>query len=253
MKKYKGYIICIAISLIVGIIFKFILKIYNFLGYASFAVALVSAYYMVLRVYDSKNHKLCHTLNKLATYCIWIFLFAFGVTITVIAGDTKTDNNENADYAIVLGAGVDGTEPSRSLKARLNAALTYAENNPDTIFILSGGKGSGEEITEAQCMKNYLTDNGIDENRLILEENATNTYQNIKNSGDIILSIDPDFDGTICVITEIYHVTRAKLCAEDMGFPVVVSQSGFNGFPVLTANYFVREVFALWNYMIFVR
>lgn len=253
MKKYLGYILFIAIPFVIGMFFRFGLNGYSFLGYACFVISLCSVYFLVLRIFDSKNHKLCSRLNKFATYCIWIFLFALGVTITVIAGDAKTNNNENADYAIVLGAGVNGTEPSRSLEARLEAALTYAENNPDTVFILTGGKGAGEDITEAQCMANWLIESGVSEDRLILEEQATSTYENFKYSSEIVYGAESDFNGKVCVITEIYHVTRAKLCAEDAGFPVVVSQTGFNGLPILTANYYLREVFALWYYMIFVR
>lgn len=253
VKPYISYILCIMVSVLLGLFFKLCLVGYSFLSYVLFVFALVSAFYMVLRMLKGRYGKLCYTLNKLATYCIIIFLFAVGVTITVIAGDTKTDNNENADYAIVFGAGVNGDTPSRSLKARIDAAVRYAENNPETVFILSGGKGNGENISEAQCIKSYMVAAGVSESRLILEDKATNTFQNAKFSSEIIYSLDPDFDGKICVITEVYHVTRAKLCTEDMDFSVVVSQSGYSGLPILTANYYLREVFALWNYMVFVR
>ena len=44
--------------------------------------------------------------------------------------------------------------------------------------VLTGGQGYGEEITEAACMYAYLTEHGVDPQRLILEEHAGNTSEN---------------------------------------------------------------------------
>lgn len=77
-----------------------------------------------------------------------------------------------ADAVIVLGAGVNGTEPSLSLRTRLDAALDYLEENPDVPVVLTGGQGYGEEITEAQCMYDYLTTRGVTSERILLEEQA---------------------------------------------------------------------------------
>ncbi|MFQ8823540.1 MAG: YdcF family protein [[Ruminococcus] lactaris] len=52
---------------------------------------------------------------------------------------------------------------SNSLKKRLDKALEYAENNPNTVLVLSGGKGEGEDISEAEAMYDYLQYNGIPE------------------------------------------------------------------------------------------
>ena len=56
------------------------------------------------------------------------------------------------------------------------------EENPETKAVLSGGKGDGESITEAQAMCNYLVEHGIDRERLILEEKSTSTTENLKFS-----------------------------------------------------------------------
>ena len=253
IKQYFSYVLCMVIPTLFSVIFIFFLDGYSFIGYVLIGVALVSAFYLILRLIGGRYAKVSKTLNKIVTYCILIFLFAAGVTITVIAGDANTDNNDGAEYAIVFGAGVNGKTPSSSLSARIDAAIKYADENPGTIFILSGGKGDGESISEAECIFREMTSSGISADRLILEESSQNTLENAQFSAAIIKSIDPEFDGKVCVITEIYHVTRAKLCTEDAGFSIVVSETGYNGRPILTANYYIREVFALWKYMLFDR
>ena len=76
---------------------------------------------------------------------------------------------KNLDYIIVLGAHVD----------RARRALLYLEENPGTKAVLSGGKGTGENISEAEAMYRYLTGHGIDGSRLILEEKSTSTKENL--------------------------------------------------------------------------
>ena len=73
---------------------------------------------------------------------------------------------------IVLGAQVKGTRPSRALERRLKKAEAFLKEHPDTLAVLSGGQGEGEDITEAQCMYDWLTEHGIASRGLILEERS---------------------------------------------------------------------------------
>ena len=86
---------------------------------------------------------------------------------------------KNLDYIIVLGAHVDGTRMTLALLERARRALLYLEENPGTKAVLSGGKGTGENISEAEAMYRYLTGHGIDGSRLILEEKSTSTKENL--------------------------------------------------------------------------
>ena len=84
---------------------------------------------------------------------------------------------KNLDYIIVLGAHVDGTRMTLALLERARRALLYLEENPGTKAVLSGGKGDGENISEAEAMYRYLTGHGIDGDRLIREEESTSTKE----------------------------------------------------------------------------
>ncbi len=84
------------------------------------------------------------------------------------AGDFPND----ADYLVVLGAGVNGRTPSLSLLNRLTAAEAWLQDNPNGKAILSGGQGPGEDISEAGAMYQWLTEHGIAAERLYKEENV---------------------------------------------------------------------------------
>src|SRR5690625_308463 len=96
----------------------------------------------------------------------------------ILGGQQPKANGKN-EYAIILGAKVIGETPSLSLQYRVDSALQYAIEYPHVKLILSGGQGPGEDITEAEAMKRFLLENGIEEKRLLLESESTSTYENI--------------------------------------------------------------------------
>ena len=89
---------------------------------------------------------------------------------------------KNLDYLIVLGAHVDGTRLTLALLERVRRAGQYLRENPGTKAVLSGGKGQGENISEARAMYDYLTAHGIEGDRLIIEDQSVNTKENLSFS-----------------------------------------------------------------------
>lgn len=143
--------------------------------------------------------------------------------------------------AVVLGCSVKGTSPSRVLQERLDAAYTYLQENPEAVCILSGGQGEGEDITEARCMWNYLTEKGISSERLFLEEKSTTTIENLEFTKEIIQREGLSED--IAIITSEFHTYRASLIAEDLELNSY-SVPG-RTFWVLLPIYYVRELYGI--------
>lgn len=139
---------------------------------------------------------------------------AFFVTVEgfVISGMVRTPP-DNLDYLIVLGARVNGREPSLSLKTRVDRAVDYLQAHPDTVAVLSGGQGDDEEISEASCMLSLMLEAGIDSSRIVLEDRSTSTAENIRFSYALI----PDQTASVGIVTNGYHLFRATLIARSNG------------------------------------
>lgn len=151
-------------------------------------------------------------------------------------------------YVIVLGAQVKGREPSKALRLRLQKAETYLKENPDTKVVLSGGRGDGEEISEAECMYRYLTKAGIDKERILLEDRSTTTLENLRFSARVITEDGKSsaFQRRIGILSNNFHVYRAGLLGEHMGYEnvsLIAADSDWQ----LQIHYLVREFFALFN------
>ena len=155
----------------------------------------------------------------------------------------------DCEYIVVLGAKVNGTAPSLSLSDRIRAAESYLKAHPDTVAILSGGQGEDEGISEAQCMFEGLTAQGIDPNRLWLEDQATSTWENIRFTLDLIEEKTGDRPETIGLVSSEYHLFRADLFARECGVETVGIPSATSWFSI-KLNYFMREAAGVWHYLI---
>ena len=144
------------------------------------------------------------------------------------------------DYLIVLGAQVREDGPSAVLKYRLDAAAQYLRENDSTTCIVTGGKGATEPISEGEGMKQYLVSAGIPEDRIIVEDKALNTVQNIQYSKALMSSPD----APTAIVTNNFHVTRALALARGQGLTNVYAIAAPSDLLFLPNNMF-REFFGL--------
>ena len=163
------------------------------------------------------------------------------------------------------GAQVRGNTISRTLERRLEKAVEYAAYHPNTVFVLSGGQGDDEDVTEASAMYRYMKSRGVPDYQLLLEESSRSTYENMVYSKMLITErerirratlraamaesgylLPPDEEIVIRVgiLTSNFHELRAKGIARHVGLPNVSGISAKSD-PVLFVHFCVRECFAI--------
>lgn len=246
--KTKAFYIAELALLLAAGFFAFALVGYTTIALVLVGIAFITALYYFISVKCGEHHELRKRLRFALSFFILLGLTAFAVLEAPIISEAATDEDVSADYAIVLGAGVNGYEPSLSLRNRLDAALDYAENHPEAKLIVSGGKGPGEEITEAECMRLWLEERGVEPQRIIKEDKARSTEENLSFSQELIKRDGGDPYGKTAIITAEYHLHRAKLMAEAIDLDPVGVAAHTSKF-VLKINYFIREAAALAAYI----
>lgn len=170
--------------------------------------------------------------------CIIVTLVIIESSLMIVAAN-KTPTEDVT--VVVLGCRVYGEHPSLSMVERLDAAYDFLVKHEDINCILSGGKGAGENITEAECMYRYLIDKGIDENRLYKEERSTTTRENLLYAKQIIEEYH--LKPTIAIATSDYHVYRAGEVAKALGmeYRAIPGKTAIWLFP----TYYVRELYGI--------
>lgn len=232
-----------AVCLVIGLVFRFALVGYGTLAFVFWGLALLILLLALLRKRGMRRTRI------LLLILVCLGVLTVGLIEIPIIRNARTDASEDVDYLIVLGAGVNGMVPSLSLTNRLTAALDFLETHPETVVVVTGGQGPGEEITEAECMRIWLEGRGIAPERILTEEQATSTEENIAYSLEIIRARG-DAGASVAIASSEYHLYRAKLMARAQGVEAG-GVAGTTTYPVLKINYFIREAFAVAYMQVF--
>lgn len=187
-----------------------------------------------------KRHKWGIFLMNTVTviFIIGIAYVAFLTGLIINADHTKPSEDSTV---IVLGCQVQGSTPSLMLTNRLDAAYDYLTQHPNAKCIVTGGKGDGENLSEGQCMFNYLTNKGIPAERIYIEDKAVNTKENIKFSKAIIE--EKGLSTNTAIVTDIFHQYRASKIVKNNGLDYGSVPAECVWF--LIPTYYVRELIAI--------
>lgn len=224
------------IGMLIGaaLVLRFALRGYAYWGYLCLFIAALL---------------LLHRLLPLVWWRVVLILTCLGVLYfcaveVPIIKNARTDKDAERDYLVVLGAAVYGDRPSLTLVRRLEGARDYLNACPDAVAIVSGGMGPGETVTEAQAMHDWLIENGIPEERVLMEPEATSTLENLSKSYDIIRARGGEPDGKVAIVSSAYHLYRAKLISRSLGVEAAGVAAPWGYFFVML-NYFIREAFGV--------
>ena len=178
------------------------------------------------------------------------------------------------DYIIIHGAGLDGPRPTPLLAGRIDKALElWNKQHQHGKFVVSGGQGADEIVSEAQAMRDYLLEKGVPAAAILMEDKSTTTWENLRYSlaviradhtsaaaddapaGGSVTSNDAPADSefTTAVVTSDFHVFRCAEYAHNLGIKADGIGSHTKGWYWPTA--FIREFIAitkahLWPYLV---
>ncbi|MCQ2500897.1 MAG: YdcF family protein [Lachnospiraceae bacterium] len=207
-------------------------------------LALLATFFGVLEDQNAKRMIRIPMAGFILIYVLWIAAILLVILLVLrIVKEGRDTSGPGAEYLIVLGAHINGDVVSRALQNRLDTAVRYYRENPDTKLILSGGKGPGEDITEAQAMREYLLQKGVPEESILTEEQSFNTEENIVNCRKLA---ERD-DKKLIIVTNRFHLSRAIRICKKQGITQVEGLPAEDD-PIMIPSYYLREVLATLDY-----
>ena len=246
--KLLPWLICGVLAALAGFL-KFCVPGYSFSALVCLCLIAVILFYTLMPMIGLRLPTFAKITTRVFTVILILGLLVVGITEAVIIHASFGNPKETVEYMVVLGAKVNRDGPSVSLWDRICGAYEYLEEHPDVIAIVSGGQGTDEPITEAECMYRELVNLGIDPKRIWIEDNATSTWENLNFSLDLIEEKTGVRPKKLGVLSSEYHLFRASLFAKACNVEFV-------GIPARTSrlsqmiNHFMREVAGVWHYLI---
>lgn len=142
------------------------------------------------------------------------FLVSYAIIISMLYTTSSFINLVNLfpgklDYVVVLGAGLIGDKVTPLLASRIDKGIAIYQKQPGCKLIMSGGQGPDEIIAEGQAMANYALEKGVPAEDILIENQSTNTEENLKFSYDLMKP-----GSRFALVTNYYHVFRALLLAQ---------------------------------------
>ena len=187
-------------------------------------------------------------LMKLIKYGFLLILIYFIVCNIVIYIYAEKKPSQHAQTMVILGSQVIGTPAiaSPTLADRLDVAVQYLNQNPETKVVVCGGQGEDESASEASVMAKYLIDKGIEANRVYQEDKSRRTAEQFIFANRVLPL------GKTVVVTNDFHILRSIMLAKRSGVHDVSGLSAplaFNNGDKYVA--LIREPLALANSWLF--
>ena len=144
------------------------------------------------------------------------FLVSYAIIISMLYTTSSFINLVNLfpgklDYVVVLGAGLIGDKVTPLLASRIEKGIAIYQKHPGSKLIMSGGQGPDELMAEGQAMANYAFEQGIPVEDIVIENQSTNTEENLKFSYALMKP-----GSRFALVTNYYHVFRALLLAQQL-------------------------------------
>ena len=188
---------------------------------------------------------------KLLGILIGSVIIAFIILELIIISFGVNSKPKKSDAIIVLGCAVYGNYPSPFFRARLDEALRLYNKGYSRYIIVSGGKGPGENISEAEAGKEYLVARGVPTKFILVENKSFSTYENLLFSKQIM---DSNSLKKAVIISNRFHLKRASIIARKVGIKASFSGVFVDKYVHEEIHGFLREVPALlYSYLTYLR
>lgn len=237
---------------LIGLVAITLMFVINFWVFSNFSQTIIKASFVIFDLVifvfllnDKGKHLINKILKIVTLFIIAITLISVATISIFIINDFKGsyENGVEYDFLVIMGDAIHGIEIPDRLANRLNkgAELYLKEKTP---IIVTGGKGPGEDIPEAEAMQQYLISAGVPQSDIIIENQSESTQQNLNN----VLAITNTIFGEnpkphILIISSDYHLFRIGFLAKnaEMQFDTVPSETPRDVF----LKAFVREWFGV--------
>lgn len=175
----------------------------------------------------------------LAVYTIWNAISIYQYS--------SVDETRKCDVGIVLGAATDFNGVSEVYKQRLNHVVALYKSDTIDMIIVTGGKAKGSKNSDAYMAKQYLLEEGVSEESVLLEEESVITQENLQNSLKIMQDNEME---TALIISDPLHMKRAMRMAEDLEIDAFSSPTKTSAYKSLKTKipFLWRETFFYIGY-----
>lgn len=186
------------------------------------------------------------SLKWTALFLLAVMLYSLLCAVSILQY-AEPDEAAPADVIIVLGAGTNGKTPNAVFRERLNHGIRLYENGYADYILITGGLTPGNEHSDAWIAGQYVLEQGVPEEAVLLEERSTITQENLQYAKEIMDSEDLS---TAIIVSDPLHMKRSMLMAKDYEIEAFSSPTTTTRYQTWKSKlpFLAREVFFYVGY-----
>lgn len=167
-----------------------------------------------------------------------------------IASPPEAGPEASADAAIVLGAAVDGDEPSPVFRERIAHAIALYEDGRVQHLVFTGALGEGDTLAESEAARNMALAAGVPEAAILVETESVTTMHNLVEAQ--LLMRDAGLDDAL-IVSDPLHLGRATEMAEALGLDAQPSATPTTRYRTWGTKlpFLAREVYFMHHFWLF--
>lgn len=167
------------------------------------------------------------SLRRLVRAGLWVgvavaglLVIYVGVTFLQVWNASRQNDADATEAIVVLGAAQYDGRPSPVFQARLDHAIELYDEGLAGTVVLTGGNQAGDRFTEGYSGYRYLVEQGLPESALVLEDQGTNTWEQLAAAARILRQRGQT---RVLLVSDPYHSYRLEATAEELGLDPQVS------------------------------
>ncbi len=159
------------------------------------------------------------------------------------------DDAVKSDCIIVLGAAVEGENPSPVFAERIRHGIGLYEAGYAPKLIFTGGYGEWQKYSESGIAAFVATQRGVPVNDIYADEKSRTTRQNLSEAAMIMKTHNLK---SAIIVSDPLHMKRAMMMADDLGMAAVSSPTHTTRYRSLRTKlgFLVRELYFFHHYII---
>lgn len=178
---------------------------------------------------------------SLLAACFVIMVAAVFGIITLVYVQARTDEAQQVDAIVVMGAAQFNGRPSPVLQARLDQALALYNAGLAPRIAVTGGQQPGDAFTEAETGYRYLTEQGVPEDAIVMENDGRSTWESMQGLPAVL---PPSELPEVLVVSDGFHLFRSELMLGELGYDAhgsAATDSPIRPWSATEFGYVVRE------------
>jgi len=169
----------------------------------------------------------------------WVLWLGYFIT-----SFASVDQQPISDVAVVLGAAVQGQQPSPVFRERINHAIVLHRTGVVQMILFTGGRSQGAAYAESEVARNYAIAQGVPASDILIETRSTTTHENLEQARQLMLAHRLQ---SAILVSDPLHMRRAVSLADNLGWAVSSSPTPTSRYRSLQTRleFLLREI---WFY-----